>query len=118
MTGDELIWDCRLALDTIAAGILLVSHKRLGFFGYGFADVEVYARQGRIDDALANLRQAIDQGLRMHWWTQAERSPHTVTLHDQDDFQTMLDEVRRDMSVQLARLQDLEPQGRSSPLLK
>jgi TolB-like protein/Tfp pilus assembly protein PilF len=78
---------------------------RLGFFGYGFADVEVYARQGRTDHALTALRNAIDQGLRIPWWSQLERSPHTVQLREEVQFQAMLDEIRLDMSIQLERLQ-------------
>jgi tetratricopeptide (TPR) repeat protein len=53
---------------------------RFGYHGYGFADVEAFARQGEIDRAIAVLRQAIDQGLRNGWWTQLERSPHVMRL--------------------------------------
>lgn len=81
---------------------------RLGFFGYGIADVEVYARQGKPEQALAVLRQAIDAGYRMPWWTQAERSPHTELLRDDLQFQAMMEEIRVDLASQLERVRHTE----------
>ncbi len=80
---------------------------RLGFFGYGFADIEVYARLGRNDRALSALRTAIDQGTRIPWWSELERSPHTRSLQSDARFQAMLDEIRLDMSSQLDDLHDV-----------
>ena len=79
--------------------------------GYGFADVEIYARRGETDRALATLRRAIDDGWRMSWWTQAERSPHTVLLRDEPEFKPMMDEIRSDMAAQLENLRELEGRG-------
>jgi hypothetical protein len=62
------------------------------------------------------LRQAIDQGLRNGWWTQLERSPHVMRLHDEAEFQALLDEIRLDMHDQLESLQKQVPQTRPSPL--
>ena len=84
---------------------------RLGYFGYGFADVEVYARRGETERALAALRRAIDDGWRVFWWTQGERSPHTVILRDEPQFKAMMDEIRSDMAVQLEHLRDMEARG-------
>jgi len=89
---------------------------RLGFFGYGFADVEVYARQGKTDQALTALRKAIDQGLRIPWWSQVARSPNTISLRKETEFQAMLDEIRLDMSVQLERLQEAKSQDKTALL--
>jgi len=82
--------------------------QRLGFFGYGFADVEVYARQGKKEQALNALRQAIDDGWRVSWWTQAERSPHTESLRDNPEFKAMMDEIRSDMATQLKHVREIE----------
>jgi len=84
---------------------------RLGNFGYGFADVEVYARRGETERALATLRRAIDDGWRASWWTQGERSPQTVSLRDEPQFKAMMDEIRSDMAVQLENLRDMEARG-------
>ena len=81
---------------------------RLGFFGYGFADVEIYARQGKKEQALAALRQAIDDDCCVFWWTQAERSPHTALLRDDPEFNAMMDEIRFEMATQLKDVRELE----------
>ena len=84
---------------------------RLGLYGFGIADVEVYARQGKTQRALATLRRAIDQGWRATWWAQGERSPHTVSLRDEPEFQAMIDEIRSDMVLQLKHLRAMEVRG-------
>lgn len=81
---------------------------RLGFFGYGFADVGVYARQNKKDRALTALRQAIDDNCCVHWWTQAERSPHTELLRGNPEFNAMMDEIRSEMATQLEHVRNME----------
>ena len=80
---------------------------RLGFFGYGFDDVEVYARQNNKEQALTVLRQAIDDGWRVYWWSQAEQSPHTELLRD-PEFNAMMDEIRSEMAIQLTHVREME----------
>ena len=89
---------------------------RLGARGYGIADVEVYARQGRIRLALDTLRQAIDQGYRRSWWSQGEGSPHMVSLLEEPEFKSMMDEIRADMAIQLARVRAMEANGELAPI--
>lgn len=79
---------------------------RLGFFGYGLADVEIYARRGDRRQALAALRQAIDGGYRVYWWAQGERSPHTESLRDDPEFEAMMDEIRFEMAAQLKQVRE------------
>ncbi len=81
---------------------------RLGYLGYGFADVEVYARQNKKEQALIALRQAIDDGWRVFWWAQGERSPHTELLRDDPEFNAMMDEIRTEMATQLKRVRETE----------
>ena len=83
---------------------------RLGYVGYGFADVEVYSRQNKKEQALTALRQAIDDDWRVFWWTQGERSPHTELIQDDPDFITMMDEIRSEMVAQLERVREVESQ--------
>jgi TolB-like protein/Tfp pilus assembly protein PilF len=84
---------------------------RVGYFGYGFADVEVYARQKKKEQALTALRQGIDDGCCVFWWTQGERNPHTESLGGDPEFNAMMDEIRSDMAVQLENLRDMEARG-------
>ena len=81
---------------------------RLGYSGYGFADVEVYARQNKRGQALAALRQAIDDGWRGFWWAQLSQSPHTERLRGDPEFMAMLDEIRSDLAMQLGQLREAE----------
>jgi len=81
---------------------------RLGYSGYGFADVEVYARQNKTEQALTALRQAIDEGSRVFWWTQVERSPHTESLRADPEFNAMMDEIRSEMATQLKQVRETE----------
>ncbi len=88
---------------------------RSGFFGYGFADVEIYARQNKKEQALAALRQAIDDGCCVSWWMQAERSPHTELLRDDPEFNAMMDEIRHEMATQLKNVREMEARGAPAP---
>ena len=84
---------------------------RLGYGGYGFSDVLIYALQGNTDTALAALRQAIDQGWRKFWWYHLEHDPILQPLHDEPGFEAMKEEIRADMAEQLARVREWEAQG-------
>ncbi len=89
---------------------------RLGTRGYGFADVQVYARQGRTEQALAALREALAEGARSSWWAQLEQSPHTVSLRDEPAFRSMMEEIRSDMAAQLEQLRDMKARGELTPV--
>jgi hypothetical protein len=84
---------------------------RMGVAGYGIADVEVLARLGRRDEALASLRRAIDDGYRGFWWAQGLKSPHTESLHDDPEFIAMMQEIKEDMARQLARVRAMQASG-------
>lgn len=81
---------------------------RMGYFGYGFADVEVYARQNKKEKALTALRKAIDDGWRVFWWAQGERSPHTELLRGDPEFDAMMDEIRSEMATQLKHVRETQ----------
>jgi adenylate cyclase len=82
-----------------------------GHRSFGFLDVEVYARLGEKRRALDALRASVDAGLRMNWWLQLARSPHTVSLRNDPEFQSIIAEVEADMAAQRARLRELEAGG-------
>jgi TolB-like protein/Tfp pilus assembly protein PilF len=106
-TGDR---DCaRLLLNKSLERLQAI--PRMGAVGYGIADVEVLARLGRRDEAIAALRRAIDDGYRGFWWAQGLKSPHTVSLHDDPEFIAMMQEIKEDMALQLARVRAMQASG-------
>ncbi|MGI9237831.1 MAG: hypothetical protein ACR2QZ_10570, partial [Woeseiaceae bacterium] len=84
---------------------------RLGGRGYGIADVEIYARQGRKELALKTLREAINEGWRSGWWIQGLTSIHNANIADDPRFITMMDEIRADLAVQLNNVRRMESNG-------
>jgi TolB-like protein len=89
---------------------------RLGLDGYWIADVQIYALQGKRQEALAALRQAIDAGWRPLWWYYLERDPNLESLHGDSGFQSMVDEVRADMAAQLERVREMRRRGELAPI--
>jgi TolB-like protein/cytochrome c-type biogenesis protein CcmH/NrfG len=87
--------------------VQLPTIPRMGFFGYGFADVEILARLGKEEQAIASLRRAIDDNYRAYWWSQVEKSPHTVSLRENPEFIAMMREIKEDMALQLARVREM-----------
>jgi tetratricopeptide (TPR) repeat protein len=89
---------------------------RLGGWGYGIADVQIYALQGEKQKALSALRQAIDEGWRSLWWYFLKYDPTLESLHDEPEFQAMVAEIEADMAVQLARVREMERNGELEPI--
>jgi TolB-like protein/Tfp pilus assembly protein PilF len=80
---------------------------RLGLQGTGIADVAVYARQGKIQQALTNLGLAIDDRWRAFWWAQGKHSPHMDNVRDHPEFTAMMAEIEVDMATQLERIRTM-----------
>jgi tetratricopeptide (TPR) repeat protein len=87
------------------------SRPRLSVFGYGIADVKIYALQGDKQKALSALRQAIDQGWRDSWRYSLEHDSTLESLHDEPEFQAMVAEIEAEMATQLERLREMEKNG-------
>ena len=75
------------------------SMPRLGVWGFGISDVEIYALEGKKNRALAALRLAIDEGWRVGWW-RARSNLNLELLHDEPDFQALLAKIETDMAAQ------------------
>jgi len=90
--------------------------RRLGNFGYGSADVQIYALQGEKQKALSALRQAIDEGWRSLWWYYLKQDPTLESLHDEPEFQAMVAEIEADMAEQLERVREMERNGELEPI--
>jgi TolB-like protein/Tfp pilus assembly protein PilF len=71
---------------------------RLGTFGYGILDVEIYSLLGRKDDAFVALREAIDRGFRgsifFNGWT-IQMDPYLENIRNDPRFVAMTDELDR-----------------------
>ncbi len=89
---------------------------RLGDWGYGIADVQIYTLQGDKQKALSALRQAIDEGWRSSWWYFLKYDPILESLHDEPEFQAMVAEIEADMAAQLARVREMERNGELEPI--
>ena len=81
---------------------------RLGSQGIGIAGVQVYARKGKIKQALTDLRIAIDDRWRDLWWAQGKHSPQLDNLRDHPEFKAMMAEIEADMATQLERIRTME----------
>jgi hypothetical protein len=89
---------------------------RLGEYGYGIADVRIYALRGDKQKALSALQQAIDEGWRTYWWYYLKHDPTLELLHDEPEFQAMVAEIEADMAAQLARVREMERNGELEPI--
>lgn len=104
--------------ETLLAGILELLEGQTGLAAnaLGFLDVEVYARQGRIERALAVLRAKVDAGMRVQWMIQVEDSPHADALREEEEFLEIREEVHADFAKQLAIVREMEARGELAPL--
>jgi len=84
---------------------------RLGEYGYGVADVQIYALRGENQKALATLRRAIDERWRALWWYYLEHDLALESLHAEPAYQAMISEIRAEMAQQLARVREMEQNG-------
>ncbi len=70
----------------------------------GNAKVDALALQGNKEEALAELRRVIDDGWRSAWQYGTRLNPNHASLHDDPEYQAMVDEIEADMAAQLERL--------------
>ncbi len=89
---------------------------RLSLYGYGIADVRIYALRGDKQKALSALRQAIDEGWRDSWWYFLKLDSILESLHDEPEYQAMVAEIEADMAEQLARVREMERNGELEPI--
>jgi TolB-like protein/Tfp pilus assembly protein PilF len=84
---------------------------------YGPATAAAHLLLGELGIALAALREAVDSGWRRGSWI-LERDPIFAPLWDHPEFQTLMAELRADMSSQLAELREMEKRGELSAILR
>jgi TolB-like protein/Flp pilus assembly protein TadD len=89
---------------------------RVGFHGFWVSDVQILALLGRTDEALAALRQAVDQGWRTDWRYFFYVDPNFDSIRGEQVFQAILREVEDDMAAQLERTREMEANGELVPI--
>ena len=92
---------------------------RLGMFGQGIRDVQIYAILGRKDDALAALRAAVDAGYRSsivydNWIL--EFDPFLDNIREDDRFTAIIGELELLNAAMRARVTEAEETGNWAPL--
>jgi tetratricopeptide (TPR) repeat protein len=101
----------RLLLATLA---VIREAPRLGTFGFGIRDVQIYALLGRREDAIAAFREAIDAGYRgsvvYDGWPLSV-DPYLDSVRDDPRFAAMLDELDGHLDVLRSRLLQAEAAG-------
>ena len=80
------------------------SRPRLGWAGYQISDAEVYALQGRKNDALTALETAVDEGWRYNWRFWLEYSPNLVAIRDEPRFKAVIAELEADVAEQRSKI--------------
>lgn len=78
---------------------------RLGLFGYGSADAEIYALLGQPEEALSALQLAIDDGWWRKWFLWTELNPNLDSIRDEPEYAAMIDELESKMAIELALVQ-------------
>ncbi len=87
------------ALELLNAALVAIRDlPRVGTFGFGIRDVQIYALLGRTEDALAAFRDAIDQGYRgsiiFDGWL-LEVDPYLDSIRQDPRFLMMTSELER-----------------------
>ncbi len=85
---------------------------RLGWFGYGIADAEILALQGKPDQAARRIVEAHEQGWLLRWWS-IQANPNLNGVRDLPAVQGVIEQIRQDMAAQL---EEVRRQQASSPL--
>jgi TolB-like protein/tetratricopeptide (TPR) repeat protein len=89
------------AHDMLAMAMTYVqSLPRLGIGGHGIADVQIYALQGRVEDAISAFRDAVDEGYRsavMYDFWMVQDDPYLASIRDDERFVALLASIESDV---------------------
>jgi TolB-like protein/Tfp pilus assembly protein PilF len=90
--------------------VAISNMPRLGWFGYGSADAEIYALLGRSEEALSAFRLAVDDGWWRHWFFWTELNPNLDSIRDEPEYGVIIARLKSDMAIELARVRAGETQ--------
>lgn len=79
---------------------VFLDRLRVGAFGYGIADVVMYAASGDRDRALAALREAQKIGWYKDWWYYRDYEPALDSIRGDPMFKEVFSRIERDMRHQ------------------
>lgn len=107
--------DDRRSVELLNAALPVVqSLPRLGVFGQGVRDAQIYAILGQYDDAIAALREAVDAGYRTSLvadqWT-LRMDPYFQPLHADERFVAILDRLEQLNGDMYERVLEAEQSG-------
>jgi len=105
--AERLLGRCQSVIETL---------DRMGWQGFGIADVHIHALRGDEDKALSALRQAVEEGWRTEWWFHLKYDTNLQSLRDESEFQALSSAVEADMAEQLRRVRDWGGDGEWPPL--
>jgi TolB-like protein/Tfp pilus assembly protein PilF len=77
---------------------------------YGISRPELYAVAGMREEALEDLRRAVDSGWRLNWEFFL-LGPNFSSLRDEPRYQALVEEVRQDMAAQAEAVRTMPPMG-------
>ena len=104
----DLVHVYRIAGDIANADSLLDAVERelpywprLGNWGIGFADVELFALRGDRDEALRALRATVDDDLWLFWRWRLLHNPNLESLHGDREFQAIVEQIEAKMAREL-----------------
>lgn len=90
---------------------VIETEPRLGYDGFKIRDVEAYALLADEERALVALRTAVNGGWRYGWRYDLRGNPHLERIREYPRFQAIVDELEREMSEQLARVNAMKASG-------
>jgi hypothetical protein len=90
--------------------VAISNMPRLGWFGFGSADAEIYALLGRSGEALSALRLAVDDGWWRHWFFWTELNPNLDSIRDEPEYGAVIAKLESDMAIELVRVRAGETQ--------
>ena len=108
-------------IELLTAALPVVqSLPRLGMFGQGVRDVQIFALLGRSEDALLALRAAVDAGYRgsipYDNWLLAD-DPYLDSIRNDSRFDGILSEIEAFIAAMRARATEAEESGEWASLL-
>jgi TolB-like protein/Tfp pilus assembly protein PilF len=83
----------------------VIATPRVGVYGYGVSDAQIYALRGEKARALAALREAERAGWRGPCWRYyRDFDPNLASIRDEPEFKAIFADIERDMARQRAEL--------------
>ena len=85
---------------------------RLGWpGGYWISDVLILTLKGKKAEALAALRDGVDEDWRSLWWYYLRLDPNLESIRNEPEFQLIVSEIEADMFAQMRQIREMENRG-------